>query len=533
MTDCKPPLNDLLAGEETRPIHAFGSESETEMGDLVDQCAADLIDRICDQFEDDWKQGVIPNLAEKFSGYSKCNSSFCRQLLAQLIALDVELRSQFGLVCDLEFYGKLLPDWKEFVSDLLDSSDPSSFLIAIEEEVGQRSLSDSDIRSLLSVLEINKRNQVGPYRLIKKLGEGGMGTVWQAEQTCPVRRQVAIKLMKSTSDHEQFASRIQVERQALAMMDHPNIAKVLDAGTTDGGHPYFVMELIKGQPITEYCANCELSLNQRLELFAQVCNAIEHAHQKGIIHRDIKPSNILVTECNGKPFAKVIDFGLAKPLYANMKLSSESLVTDFGQLLGTITYMSPEQASLDHLNIGACSDVYSLGVILYELLTGTTPIERSTVRNNTKLQMLEIVREFDPPKPSQRLVETENLTPRANSSFVPQSQVRQMLRGELDWIVMKALNKNQLRRYSSCRSFADDIYHFLNGRPVSARPASTLYQVRKFAHRKRFQCAVLAMTVLSLATLVSTMYAYSAKQSEWKAREAQERCEDRVAQLQD
>ena len=253
--------------------------------------------------------------------------------------------------------------------------------------------------------------KIGPYKLVQQLGEGGMGTVWVAEQTEPVKRRVALKLIKPGLDSAQVIRRFEAERQALALMDHTNIAKVLDAGTTAAGRPYFVMELVKGVPITRYCDELQLPLRERLELFVPVCQAIQHAHQKGIIHRDIKPSNVLVCMQDGKPVPKVIDFGVAKALH--QRLTNESMYTEIGQLIGTLEYMSPEQAELSALDIDTRADVYALGVLLYELLTGTTPLDKSRLRNAAFAELLRMIKEEEPPRPSTRLTESQGIAARA------------------------------------------------------------------------------------------------------------------------
>jgi len=249
--------------------------------------------------------------------------------------------------------------------------------------------------------------RVGPYKLLQQLGEGGMGTVFMAEQTHPVQRKVALKLIKSGLDGSQVSARFEAERQALALMDHPHIAKVLDAGTTEGSRPYFVMELVKGVPITRYCDEHRLTPRQRLELFVPVCQAVQHAHQKGIIHRDLKPSNVLVCLYDGRPVPKVIDFGVAKA--AGAKLTERTLFTEFGQVVGTLEYMSPEQAELNQLDIDTRSDIYALGVLLYELLTGTTPLERKRFQATAFLEVLRLIREEEPPRPSMRLSTAEGI----------------------------------------------------------------------------------------------------------------------------
>ena len=290
-------------------------------------------------------------------------------------------------------------------------------------------------------------DRVGPYRLLERIGEGGMGIVYMAEQTEPVRRRVALKLIKAGMDSAQVIARFEAERQALAMMDHPNIARVLDAGTTGGGRPYFVMELVKGVPITEYCDRARLPLRGRLELFEQVCRAVQHAHQKGVIHRDLKPTNVLVTLHDGTPVPKVIDFGIAKA--TGEKLTERTLFTGFAQLVGTPLYMSPEQAGLSGLDVDTRSDVYSLGVLLYELLTGTTPFDRDSFGSASPDEIRRIIREQEPPTPSTRIgTQSGNATTTDHLPGDPR-RARRLVRGELDWIAMKALEKDRRRRYES------------------------------------------------------------------------------------
>jgi tetratricopeptide (TPR) repeat protein/serine/threonine protein kinase len=357
---------------------------------------------------------------------------------------------------------------------------------------------------------------IGPYKLLQQIGEGGMGTVFMAEQTHPVQRKVALKLIKSGMDSRQVIARFEAERQALALMDHPNIAKVLDAGTTGeseprplgsgeaasgqaeplpygrgSGRPYFVMELVKGQPITKYCDEHHLTPRQRLELFVPVCQAVQHAHQKGIIHRDLKPSNVMICLYDGKPVPKVIDFGVAKA--AGPRLTEHTLFTEFGQVVGTFEYMSPEQAELNQLDIDTRSDIYSLGVLLYELLTGTTPLERKRFKEVAFLEVLRLIREEESPKPSTRLSTTEGLPSIAANRGSEPRKLGGLMRGELDWIAMKALDKDRNRRYETASGFALDILRYLADEAVQACPPSATYRFRKFARRNKRTLATAAL----------------------------------------
>jgi tetratricopeptide (TPR) repeat protein len=331
-----------------------------------------------------------------------------------------------------------------------------------------------------------------------------MGTVWKAEQTAPVRRTVALKLIRPDLDSRRVLARFEAERQALALMDHPNIARVLDAGATDRGRPYFVMELVEGTPITRYCDEQRLTPKERLELFLPVCAAVQHAHQKGIIHRDLKPSNVLVGLYDGKPVPKIIDFGVAKAM--GQKLTEQTLFTGFGTVIGTLEYMSPEQAQLDNVDIDTRSDIYSLGVLLYELLTGSTPLQHKRVKEAAMLEVLRLVREEEPPKPSSRLGTTEELPSIAANRNLEPRKLTGLVHGDLDWIVIKCLEKDRNRRYETATGLADDLRHYLGNEPVAARPPSIGYRMGKFASRNRRGLA----TALAFALLIASGLAIGA-----------------------
>ena len=339
----------------------------------------------------------------------------------------------------------------------------------------------------------------GKYELVESLGEGGMGTVYRARQRAPLVREVAVKVVKAGMDSNAILARFDAERQALAIMDHPHIAKVLDAGTTPARQPYFVMELVQGVPITTYCDERRLTPRQRLELFVPVCQAIQHAHQKGIIHRDIKPSNVLVTLYDERPVPKVIDFGVAKAVVGS-EGTNRARMTGWGTLIGTPEYMSPEQANLDILDIDTRSDVYSLGVLLYELLTGTTPVDHQSLIRAGLLEVLRIVREVDPPKPSEKLSSVDNLPSVAANRSTDPAHLSKLLKGELDWVVIKALEKDRSRRYETANALGRDIQRYLADELVEARPPGRGYRFRKFV--RRYRRAVIA-ACLMLATLVA------------------------------
>jgi tetratricopeptide (TPR) repeat protein/serine/threonine protein kinase len=338
---------------------------------------------------------------------------------------------------------------------------------------------------------------IGPYRLMEQIGEGGMGLVFVAEQQQPVRRKVALKVIKPGMDSKQVVARFEAERQALALMDHPNIAQVHDGGTTPAGRPYFVMELVKGVPITEYCDQNQVPVRERLGLFVHVCQAVQHAHQKGIIHRDLKPSNVLVMSQDGTPVVKVIDFGVAKAV--GQQLTDKTVYTHFAQLVGTPLYMSPEQAGQSGLDVDTRSDVYSLGVLLYELLTGTTPFTRERLKDVGFDELRRIIREEEPPRPSTRISTLGEgaTTVSANRRSQPK-RLSQLFRGELDWVVMKALEKDRNRRYESASALARDVERYLADEPVRACPPSAAYRLRKFLRRKKGPVLVGAAVVLAL-----------------------------------
>jgi serine/threonine protein kinase len=341
---------------------------------------------------------------------------------------------------------------------------------------------------------------IGPYRLLETIGEGGMGVVFMAEQQYPVRRKVAVKVLEPGMDTRQVVARFEAERQALALMDHPNIVRVFDGGETTSGRPFFVMELVRGIPITEFCDQHSFPVRARLELFVHVCEAVQHAHVKGVIHRDLKPSNVLVTLHDDKPVVKVIDFGIAKAI--GQQLTEKTLFTGFAQMIGTPLYMSPEQAALNGLDVDTRSDIYSLGVLLYELLTGTTPFEQERLRKEAYDQICRIIREEEPTRPSTRITTLGQAATvvSANRRSDPK-RLRQLLRGELDWIVMKAMEKDRSRRYETAAGLARDLECFLRDEPVQACPPSILYRSRRWVRRNRTRLAIAAPILLSVVLL--------------------------------
>ena len=454
------------------------------------------IDQLCDEFEAALGSDAplkIPSLVEQASPENR------EALLRELVLLERELIGRESADQKLAEYATELPEFESLLNELL-SDEPLDDDATIPPNGTQ-----------------SKSKCVGPFKLLQTIGEGGMGSVWMAEQQEPVQRRVAVKIIKAGLESPEVIARFEAERQAMAMMDHPNIAKIFDGGTTETGQPYFAMELVKGIPLNEYCDLHELSLQERLAIFQDVCQGVHHAHQKGILHRDLKPNNILVTEFNGKPVPKIIDFGLAKALEINTKLTDKTMFTEFGQVIGTLVYMSPEQAGLDSLDIDTRSDIYTLGIILFELLTGSTPLQSSEFKERALLQVLELIREQDTPRPSNRVETTarDRLEAVARARKTNVQRLGQSLSGDLDWIAVKAVEKNRNRRYDSAAALADDIGCYLSHDPVSACPPTNLYRMSKFVARNRAMvtAASFVAAALLIGILASTWFAIKADQS--------------------
>ena len=377
----------------------------------------------------------------------------------------------------------------------------------------------------------SSRGAIGPYKLLQKLGEGGMGEVWLAEQTIPIYRTIAVKLIKAGMDTGVVVARFESERQALALMDHTNIAKVFDAGSTPEGRPYFVMEYVPGLPITEYCDKHCLTMNERMELFMQVCAGVQHAHQKAIIHRDLKPSNVLVVEQNDKAIPKIIDFGLAKAMA--QRLTDKTFFTEIGILVGTPEYMSPEQADLSQQNVDTRTDVYSLGVILYELLVGALPFDAKALRAAGLEGILRVIREEEPPKPSTkvRLMGDSSAASAEKRKEEPRSFARH-LQGELDWIILKALEKDRARRYGTASELSADLSRYLHNEPVVAGPATAAYRIQKYAARHRFGLGAAAVMLILLAgfAVAQTVQLHRTRQERDRANRERDRA-NRIAEF--
>lgn len=394
------------------------------------------------------------------------------QFLAESCGDDVELRRRVDAL-------------------LLAHENPESFL----DDPAERVIGGETGETIL--VEVERAGKtIGPYRLLQQIGEGGMGIVFLAEQTEPVKRRVALKIIKPGIDTREVIARFEAERQALAMMDHPNIAKVLDAATTEHGRPYFVMELVNGLPMTEYCDQHNLSTRDRLKLFSAVCRAVQHAHQKGIIHRDLKPGNILVADYDSEAVPKVIDFGVAKA--TSQQLTQKTLFTQLGQIVGTLEYMSPEQAKRNQLDVDTRSDIYSLGVVLYELLTGETPLDKQSLRSAAFDEILRLIREAEPPLPSLKLSDSKEIDAVAAHRCVEPGRLRALIRGDLDWIVLKTLQKDRAERYATAQELADDVLRHLGDLPIHAGPPRVTTRVRKFLRRNSWQ----SLVTISVVTLV-------------------------------
>jgi serine/threonine protein kinase/WD40 repeat protein len=482
-----------------------------------------LLDGVCNTFEAKWRSGGRPDV---WAAVLELPEALRPTALKELVALDVFYRRRAGERPSTAEYASKFPDLDaDWLAGVVNEG--LSAAGTADTERGEARWHSPAVQSLGAVI-------AGKYTLVEHIGAGGMGTVYRARQSDPVKRDVALKLIKDGLDSKTVLARFDAERQALALMDHPNIARIYDGGTTDSGQPFFVMELIAGVPLTQFCDQKRLRIPARLELFVQVCQAVQHAHQKGIIHRDLKPRNVLVTEVDGRPTPKVIDFGVAK---ATEQRLTDLSFADTASIVGTPPYMSPEQADPSSTDIDTRTDVYALGVVLYELLTGSPPLEPRDLARCAVLEMFRLVREEDPQRPSTKVGSAAALPSIAANRDVEPAKLARLLRGELDWVVMKALEKDRNRRYESANSFAMDVQRYLADEPVQACPPSATYRFRKFTRRNKGILATVAVVALALviATTVSAWQAIRATDAKkatryqlWLTQRAEENARQRL-----
>ncbi len=446
---------------------------------MADETSPDLeaeIENACQKFEEAWQNGDAENLSSFLNQVDELNRS---EFLNRLLSIDIEQRLALGETVSPEQYDFYGADVADAVRQLLVQSR------------GHETYEDE------SSLHVQPPS-INGYKPLQIIGEGGMGVVWMADQLAPVKRRVALKVIKPGMDSKQVIARFEAERQALALMNHQNISKVLDVGMTSDQRPFFAMELVNGLSITAYCDRHKSALHERLRLFVDVCHAVQHAHQKGIIHRDLKPSNVLVDSHDGQPIGKIIDFGLAKALEPQNRLTDKTLLTEYGQVVGTLPYMSPEQAEMSPKNVDSLTDIYSLGVMLYELLTGDTPLGKKTVRRQAIPKIIEIILDTDPPRPSTRISTDNAVAATCAMRKTDPSKLRQILRGELDWVVMKALERDPTRRYQTAIGLAKDVENFIRNEPVGAKPPSLVYRTQKFLRRNRVAVTIAGSIVLTM-----------------------------------